>query len=60
MYNDLEAESIDMQELSTKEYPDDTVLYNIAEELKDVFNNYRQYLKNHHPEDYQKIKKTNE
>tara|TARA_R110002051_G_scaffold325175_1_gene426158 strand:+ start:216 stop:593 length:378 start_codon:yes stop_codon:yes gene_type:complete len=60
MYNDLEAETMDMQELATKEYPNDTVLYNIAEELKDVFNNYRQYLKNSHPEDYLKIKKTNE
>ena len=44
MVDDLEAEAIDMQKLSD-DNPDDLVIYNIAEELKELFNKFRTHVK---------------
>ena len=44
MVDDLEAESIDMQKLSD-DNPDDIVIYNIAEELKELFNAFRTHAR---------------
>jgi len=56
MYNDLEAEAMDMRKIS-EEYPEDIVLYNISEELQEVFNIFRSHLRKNYPEDYKKTKK---
>ena len=44
MVDDLEAEAIDMQKLSD-DNPDDMVIYNIAEELKELFNKFRTHAR---------------
>ena len=44
MVDDLEAETIDMQKLSD-DNPDDIVIYNIAEELKELFNTFRSHAR---------------
>ena len=44
MVDDLEAEAIDMQKLS-EDNPDDMVIYNIAEELKELFNKFRTHAR---------------
>ena len=44
MTGDLEAEAIDMKKLSD-EYPEDMVLYTIAEDLKDLFNKFRTHVR---------------
>tara|TARA_B100001564_G_C20385528_1_gene554270 strand:+ start:213 stop:548 length:336 start_codon:yes stop_codon:yes gene_type:complete len=44
MVDDLEAEAIDMQKLSD-DNPDDMVIYNIAEELKELFNTFRTHAR---------------
>ena len=44
MVKDIEAEAIDMQKLSD-EHPDDMVLHNLAEELKDLFNKFRTHVR---------------
>ena len=44
MVADLEAEAIDMQKLSD-DNPDDMVIYNIAEELKELFNKFRTHAR---------------
>jgi hypothetical protein len=44
MVADLEAEAIDMKKLSD-ENSDDIVLFNISEELKEVFNKFRTHVR---------------
>ena len=44
MVKDIEAEAIDMQKLSN-EHPDDMVLHNLAEELKEIFNTLRTHVR---------------
>jgi len=44
MVKDIEAEAIDMQKLSD-EHPDDMVLHNLAEELKEMFNTFRTHVR---------------
>ena len=49
MVKDIEAEAIDMQKLSN-EHPDDMVLYNLAEELKEIFNTLRTHVRKNYNE----------
>ena len=44
MVNDMEAEAQDMQKLSENN-PDDIVLYNLSEELKELYNNFRTHVR---------------
>ena len=44
MVADLEAEAIDMKKLS-EDNPDDIVLYNLSEELKELFNKFRTHAR---------------
>ena len=44
MIADLEAEAIDFKKLSD-ENPDDMVLYNLSEELKELFNKFRTHVR---------------
>ena len=44
MVADLEAEAIDFKKLAD-ENPDDIVLYNLYEELKEVFNKFRTHVR---------------
>ena len=44
MVADLEAEAIDFKKLSD-DNPDDIVLYNLSEELKELFNKFRTHVR---------------
>ena len=44
MTADLEAEAIDLNKLS-EDNPDDMVLFNISEELKELFNKFRTHVR---------------
>ena len=44
MVADLEAETIDFKKLS-EDNPDDIVLFNLSEELKELFNKFRTHLR---------------
>ena len=44
MVNDMEAEAQDMKKLSDNN-PDDMVLYNLSEELKELFNKFRTHVR---------------
>jgi len=44
MINDMEAEAQDMKKLSDSN-PDDMVLYNLSEELKEVYNKFRTHVR---------------
>ena len=44
MIADLEAEAIDFKKLS-EDNPDDMVLYNLSEELKELFNKFRTHVR---------------
>jgi len=50
MVADLEAEAIDMQKLSN-EHPDDMVLHNLAEELKEIFNTLRTHVRKNYKDE---------
>ena len=54
MFKDLEAEIQDFEEI-IKDKPDDTVLYNISEELKEIFNTFRTHVRKNYPEEYKKV-----
>ena len=56
MVKDLEAELQDFEDI-VKEKSDDVVLYNISEELKEIFNTFRTHIRKNYPEDYKKTKK---
>jgi len=44
MVSDIEAEAQDMKKLSDSN-PDDMVLYNLSEELKELFNKFRTHVR---------------
>ena len=44
MVADLEAETIDFKKLAD-EHPDDIVLFNLSEELKELFNKFRTHVR---------------
>ena len=50
MVKDIEAEAIDMQKLSN-EHPDDMVLHNLAEELKEIFNTFRTHVRKNYKDE---------
>ena len=50
MVKDIEAEAIDMQKLSD-EHPDDMVLHNLAEELKEMFNTFRTHVRKNYKDE---------
>ena len=49
MVNDMEAEAQDMKKLSDNN-PDDMVLYNLSEELKELYNKFRTHVKRNYNE----------
>jgi len=51
---DLEAELQDFKKL-VDDKPDDIVLYNISEELKEIYNNFRTHVRKNYPEEYKKV-----
>ena len=50
MVKDIEAEAIDMQKLSN-EHPDDMVLHNLADELREIFNTLRTHVRNNYKDE---------
>ena len=44
MVNDIEAEAQDMHKLS-QSHPDDMVLHNLSEELKELYNKFRTHVR---------------
>ena len=44
MVNDMEAEAQDMKKLSDSN-PDDIILYNLSEELKEIYNKFRTHVR---------------
>jgi hypothetical protein len=44
MVNDIEAEAQDMKKLSDSN-PDDMILYNLSEELKELYNKFRTHVR---------------
>ena len=54
---DLEAEIQDFEKLIEEErYENDTVLYNITEELKEIYNMFRTHVRKNYPDEYKKVK----
>tara|TARA_R100000995_G_C3390129_1_gene80093 strand:+ start:75 stop:413 length:339 start_codon:yes stop_codon:yes gene_type:complete len=49
MVADLEAEAIDFKKLS-EDNPDDIVLFNLSEELKEIFNKFRTHVRKNYNE----------
>ena len=58
MVKDLEAEIQDF-EILVEDKPDDVVLYNISEELKEIYNNFRTHLRKNYPDEYKKVQEAN-
>ena len=54
MVKDLEAELQDFKKL-VEDKPDDIVLYNISEELKEIYNKFRTHVRKNYPEEYKKV-----
>jgi hypothetical protein len=50
MVADLEAEAIDFKKLAD-ENPDDVVLYNLSEELKELFNKFRTHVRKNYKDE---------
>ena len=50
MVADLEAETIDFKKLS-EDNPDDIVLYNLSEELKEIFNKFRTHVRKNYKDE---------
>ena len=50
MVADLEAEAIDFKKLAD-ENPDDIVLYNLSEELKELFNKFRSHVRKNYKDE---------
>ena len=50
MVADLEAETIDFKKLS-EDNPDDMVLHNLAEELKEMFNTFRTHVRKNYKDE---------
>ena len=56
MFEDLYAEAQDFEKLIEDEkYNDDTVLYNISEEIKEIIKIFRTHLRKNYPEEHKKI-----
>ena len=58
MVKDLEAEIQDF-EILVEDKPDDIVLYNISEELKEIYNAFRTHVRKNYPEEYKKVQEAN-
>ena len=54
MVKDLEAEVQDFEKL-VEDKPEDVVLYNISEELKEIYNEFRTHIRKKYPEEYKKV-----
>ena len=54
MVKDLEAEVQDFKKL-VEDKPEDVVLYNISEELKEIYNKFRTHIRKKYPEEYKKV-----
>ena len=50
MVKDIKAEAMDMKKLSD-EYPEDMVLHNLAEELKEIFNTLRTHVRKNYKDE---------
>ena len=60
MFNDLYAEAQDFEKLTKDEkYENDTVLYNISDELKEIVKIFRNHLRNNYPEEHKKLDEAN-
>ena len=58
MVKDLEAEIQDF-EILVEDKPDDVVLYNVSEELKEIYNKFRTHLRKNYPDEYKKVQEAN-
>ena len=58
MIKDLEAEIQDFEKL-VKDKPEDIVLFNISEELKEIYNKFRTHVRKNYPEEYKKVQEAN-
>ena len=54
MVKDIEAEIQDFEKL-VKDKPEDIVLFNISEELKEIYNKFRTHVRKNYPEEYKKV-----
>ena len=54
MIKDIEAEIQDFEKL-IEDKPEDVVLYNISEELKEIYNKFRTHVRKNYPEEYKKV-----
>ena len=54
MVKDLEAEIQDFKKL-VEDKPEDVVLYNISEELNEIYNKFRTHIRKNYPEEYKKV-----
>jgi hypothetical protein len=54
MIKDIEAEIQDFEKL-VEDKPEDVVLYNISEELKEIYNKFRTHVRKNYPEEYKKV-----
>ena len=54
MIKDLEAEIQDFKKV-VEDKPEDVVLYNISEELKEIYNKFRTHVRKKYPEEYKKV-----
>ena len=54
MIKDLEAEIQDFKKV-VEDKPEDVVLYNISEELKEIYNKFRTHIRKKYPEEYKKV-----
>ena len=54
MFKDLEAEIQDFKKV-VEDKPEDIVLYNISEELKEIYNKFRTHIRKKYPEEYKKV-----
>ena len=55
---DLEAEIQDFKKL-VEDKPEDIVLFNISEELNEIYNNFRTHIRKKYPEEYKKVQEAN-
>ena len=58
MVKDLEAEIQDFITI-VEDKPEDVVLYNISEELKEIYNTFRTHIRKKYPEEYKKVQEAN-
>ena len=54
MVKDLEAEIQDFKKL-VEDKPEDVVLYNISEELNEIYNKFRTHIRKNYTEEYKKV-----